>query len=194
MSSPETERDAHREFRSNTGTTMRLADLDFVTFYEHYELRDVANDPVLKLAIGLLDRYQALVDGNTSLVRHKDRDPSVLHGSNIEASLRKVFGSVEPCLVETKSEDDNPYPPLNWVVVVLEAKDSDMILQDDGTYKCSIRGQTIRLSEHQKGLIIPFRQFFEPWPQPQVVKKEMITVEQAIGDLWGYENALKTGK
>lgn len=173
---------------------MRLADLDFVTFNEDYELRDVANDPILKLAIGVLDRYQALVDGNKSLVRHKDRDPSVLHGSNIEASLRKVFGSVEPCPVKTKIEDDNPQPPLSLVAVVLEAKDSDMILQDDGTYKCSIRGQTIRLSEHQKGLIIPFRQFLEPWPQPQVVKKEMMTVEQAIGDLWGYENALKTGK
>lgn len=71
----------------------------------------------------------------------------MLHGNDIEANLRKVFGGVEPCPVETKSEDDNPHPPLNWVVVVLEARDSEMIRQDDGTYLCSIRGQTIRLSE-----------------------------------------------
>lgn len=69
-----------------------------------------------------------------------------------------------------------------------------MILQDDGSYHYSFRGQLIRLSEHERGYIIHVRKLLEPWPHPEDMKKENEAIQAVIRELRDYENALMAGK
>jgi hypothetical protein len=73
---------------------MRLADLDFVTFNEDYELRDVANDPILKLAIGLLDRYQPSLTTTKASYGTKTETPACF----MVGTSRRVYGKCSAVL------------------------------------------------------------------------------------------------
>jgi hypothetical protein len=80
------------------------------------------------------------------------------------------------------------------VNIIREAEDSDLILQDDGTYHYSFRGRLVRLSEHERGYIIRVRKLLEPWPHPEDMKKENEAIQAAMEELAQYETALMAGK
>jgi hypothetical protein len=174
------------------GTTMQPSDLDFVTYHEDQEVRDIVNHPILQQAINLLDRYKALVDDNKSFVRHRNPDPYALHWSNFEANLREEFHR-GPCLVVDENEENGPAPSLNWVDIIREAEESDLILQDDGAYHYNYRGRLVRLSEHERGYVIRLRNLLKPWPHPEDMKKENEAIGAVVEELGQYENALMAG-
>lgn len=172
---------------------MRPSDLDFVTYHEDHEVRDIVNHPILQQIINLLDRYKALVDGNKSFVRHRNPDPYALHWSNFEANLREEFHNRGPCLVTDENEENSSVHSLNWVDIIREAKETDLILQDDGTYHYSYRGRLVRLSDHERGYVIRLRNLLKPWPHPEDMRKENEAIEAVMEELGQYENALMVG-
>lgn len=194
MSLPDTDVEFRRDLSPDLGTTMRPSDLDFVTYNRDHEIRDILNDPILERTVNLLDKYQAIIDGNMSLVRHRNRDSWALVGNTSEENLRKEFDNRGPSLVAGESGENSPIPFLNCVNAIREGEDKDMILQDDGSYHYSFRGQLIRLSEHERGYIIHVRKLLEPWPHPEDMKKENEAIQAVIRELRDYENALMAGK
>ncbi|KAF3389090.1 hypothetical protein F1880_004391 [Penicillium rolfsii] len=169
---------------------MRPSDLDFVTYHEDHEVCDIVNHPILKQICNLLDKYQALIDENKSFVRHRNPDPYVLHWSSFEANLRELFHNRGPCLVADENKEDSPALSLNWVDIIREAEENDLILQDDGSYHYNYRGRLVRLSEHEKGYVIRLRTLLKPWPHPEDMRKEKTAIETVMEDLGQYENAL----
>jgi hypothetical protein len=172
---------------------MRPSDLDFVTYHEDHEVRDVVNHPILKQITNLLDRYQALLDGNKSFVRHRNPDPYALHWSNFEANLREEFHNRGPCLVADENEENGSAPSLNWVDIIREAKETDLFPQGDGTCPYSYRGRLVRLSEHERGYVVRLRNLLKPWPHPEDMKKENAAMQAVMEELEEYENALMAG-
>lgn len=171
---------------------MRPSDLDFVTYHADHEVRDIVNHHILEQICNILDRYQALVDGNKSFVRHRNPDPYALHWSNFEANLREEFHNRGPCLVADENEEIVPAPSLNWVDFIREAEESDPIPQNDGTYHYCYRGRLVRLSEHERGYI-RLRNLLKPWPHPEDMRKENEAIEAVMEELGQYENALMAG-
>jgi hypothetical protein len=92
-----------------------------------------------------------------------------------------------------ENEENSPGPSLNWVDIIREAEESDLILQDDGTYHYIYRGRLVRLSEHERGYVIRLRNLLKPWPHPEDMRKENEAIEAVMEELGQYENTLMAG-
>jgi hypothetical protein len=173
---------------------MLPSDLDLVTYNRDNEIHDMRDDPILIRVVNLIDRYQAIVDGNMSLFRHRNRDSQMSNASALEEDPGRDFHDGRPGSLADESEEHGPTTSLKMVNMMREAVDSDMILQEDGTYQRSSPGRLERLSEHQRGYNILKRNFFRSHPPPDEMKKEKEAIEAVIQDLSDYENALMDGK
>lgn len=193
MPLPGTDMRSHPNF-SSLSTIMHQSDLDLVTYNRDNEIHDIRDDPILTRVVSLMDRYQAIVDGNLSLFRHRNRDSQMSNAGAVEENSETVFHDGGPGPLADKSVENGPTTSLEMMNEIREAAERDVILQEDGTYQCSSRGRLERLSEHQRGYNIQIHNFVRYWPPPDEMKKEKEAIEAVIQDLRDYEKALMVGK
>ncbi|CEO59874.1 hypothetical protein PMG11_04524 [Penicillium brasilianum] len=189
MPLPGTDMRFHPNF-SSLSTTMHQSDLDFVTYNRDNEIHDIRDDPILTRVVSMIDPYQAIVDGNLSLFRHRNRDSQMSNAGAVEENSETVFRDGGPGPLADKSVENGPTTSLEMMNKIREAAERDLILQEDGTYQCSSRGRLERLSEHQRGYNIQIHNFVRYWPPPDEMKKEKEAIEAVIQDLRDYEKAL----
>lgn len=167
---------------------MLPSDLDLVTYNRDDKIRDIRKDPTFIRIDPLLDRYQAAVDKNTSIFRHRDQDPQVFNGSAFEANPRR------PGPLAEETEENGTTSLLNVMDMIREAVDGDLVLQEDGTYQHTFQGRLMRLSEYERGCIIDVRKVLQSRPDPDHMKKEDEAIEAAIEELRDYEMELMHDK
>lgn len=188
MPLPNTDRRHRRDSSSSLGTTMLPSDLDLVTYNRDDKIHDIRKDPAFTRIVPLLDKYQAAVDKNTSIFRHRDQDPQLLNAGAFEANPWRS------CPLAEETEENGTTPRLNVMDMIREAVDGDLVSQEDGTYQLRYQGRLMRLSEYERRFIIDVRKVFQSRPDPDHMKKEDEAIEAAIEELRDYEMELMHGK